>query len=274
MPPLTDQSPPPLHAPSSGHAPVCAAPLVHTRGDRRTLEFMPGDVQSEMRLSRPAALVLAYCRAIMCFALFVPRPRAIVMVGLGGGSLAKFCYRHFPRARITVIELRADVIALREQFCVPPDDARLTVVHADAVDWLAAHPACADVLVIDGFDTAGLPPALGTARFYGDCRSALRDGGVLVANIFSYDPRYAGMLERLRLMFNDRVCWFDRIAGNNRILFAVKAPARLDPAARLPRALRLQRWVARRQGLGHRVLNRLLAHAVVAWLQHPFNRSK
>ncbi|MCE3605176.1 fused MFS/spermidine synthase [Massilia sp. P8910] len=274
MPPLTDQSPPPPPVPSCERGPACGAPLVHTRGDRRILEFSPGDVQSEMRLSRPEALVLAYCRAIMCFALFVPRPRAIVMVGLGGGSLAKFCYRHFPQARITVIELRADVIALREQFCVPPDGPRFKVVHADAVDWLAAAPACADVLVIDGFDSAGLPPALGTARFYGDCRAALRDGGVLVANIFSYDPRYAGMLARLRLMFNDRVCWFERNAGNNRILFAVKAPARLDSTRPLPRALRLQRWVARRQGLGSGVLNRLLARAVVAWLQHPFKPSK
>ncbi len=266
MPPPTEPSRPPTPSP--------AAPLVQTRGDRRTLEFMPGDVQSEMRLSRPQALVLSYCRAIMCFALFVPRPRAIVMVGLGGGSLAKFCYRHFPQARITVIELRADVIALREQFCVPPDDERFTVVHADAVEWLAGAAACADVLVIDGFDTAGLPPALGTARFYGDCRAALRDGGVLVANIFSYDPRHAGMLARLRLMFNDRVCWFERMAGNNHILFAVKAPARLDPARPLARALRVQRWVARRHGLGSIALNRLLARAVVAWLQHRFKRSK
>ena len=124
-------------------------PLVSTRRGRRTLEFAPGDIQSEMRLSRPWALELAYSRAMMCFALFVPRPRHIVMVGLGGGSLAKFCHRVFPATRITVIELRADVIALRGQFCVPPDDARFQVVHADAVDWLAAHPASADVVVLD-----------------------------------------------------------------------------------------------------------------------------
>src|SRR5690349_7442320 len=115
MAPVPDPIPP---------APPEAPPLVRTRGGRRTLEFVPGDVQSEMRLARPDDLVLAYARAMMCFALFVPRPRHILMVGLGGGSLAKFCYRHFPYARITVVELRADVIALRGQFRVPPDDQR------------------------------------------------------------------------------------------------------------------------------------------------------
>src|SRR5205823_11574284 len=161
-----------------------AAPLVRTRGNRRTLEFAPGDIQAEMLLSRPHALALAYTRAMMCFALFVPDPRHIVMVGLGGGSLAKFCHRHFPRARITVLELRADVIALRGQFQVPPDDARFRVVHADAARWLATMPDQADVLLVDGFDEAGLPHALANPVFYHDCRRVLHDGGVLVANGF------------------------------------------------------------------------------------------
>jgi len=255
MPSRTEPSPP-------AHA--GAPPLVRTRRGRRTLEFAPGDVQSEMRLARPDALVLAYARAMMCFALFVPRPRHILMVGLGGGSLAKFCYRHFPEARITVVELRADVIALREQFLVPPDDARFRVVHADAADYVAAAPGSADVLLVDGFDVHGLPPALGSAAFYADCRRALRDGGVLAANVFSYDQDYHGIAQRLGHAFERRVCSFERIAGNNHILFAVRAPVRAGAPA--PRALRVQRLVARRRGLGLGLANRLLARLVVAWL--------
>jgi spermidine synthase len=254
-------------APRTDPSPLPTPPLVTTRGDLRTLEFVPGEVQSEMRLSRPDALVLAYARAMMCFALFVPRPRHILMVGLGGGSLAKFCYRHFPQARITVLELRADVIALRAQFCVPPDDERFTVLHADASAWLAGAPDSVDVLLVDGFDAAGLPAALGSSRFYADCRRALRHGGVLAANIFSYDPLYPAMLGRLRLVFGGQVCWFERVAGNNRILFAVKES--LDTAAapiRRGRASRVLHLVTRRRRLGFGILNRLLVGALVAYL--------
>jgi spermidine synthase len=240
------------------------APLVRTEGGRRTLEFTPGDIQSEMLLARPHALVLAYSRAMMCFALFVPHPRHILMVGLGGGSLAKFCYRHFPRTRITVVELRADVIALRDQFCVPPDDARFRVVHADGADYVRALAASADVLIVDGFDAGGLPPALGSARFYADCRRALRPGGVLVANIFSYDPQFGALCARLRHAFGGKACSLDGAAGNNRILFAVRAPAGAGGAP--ARALRVQRLLARHSGLRARLLNRLLVRAVVAWL--------
>ncbi len=240
-----------------------AAPIVSTRGDRRTLEFTPGDIQSEMRLSRPSALVLAYARAMMCFALLVPRPRHIVMVGLGGGSFAKFCHRHFPWARITVLEVRADVIALREQFHVPPDDARLRVLHCDAAAWLAQQGAVADVLLVDGFDETGLPPTLSSAHFYADCRRALRPGGVMVANIFTYDPHYVTALQRLQAAFGGEVCWLSGIAGNNQILFAQR-PRHAGRAQ--DRTLRLLRDSLGNRGLGAGALNRLLARLVVAWL--------
>jgi len=231
-------------------------PQVHTHGNRRLLEFRPGMVQSEMRLSHPDDLVLAYCRAMMCFTLFQPQPAHIVMVGLGGGSLAKFCYRYLPHARITVLELRADVIALRDQFAIPPDDARFRIIHADAADHMRRLRASADVVLIDGFDEQGMPPVLGSAAFYADCRRALRPGGVLVANIFSYDPLYAAMVRRLRQTFAGRVCMFHGIAGNNRILFAVHGSA---PSP----ALAMQQKVARTNGLALPVLNRLLARWVV-----------
>jgi spermidine synthase len=252
----------PVPAQSTSPPATPAAPLVNTRGDRLTLEFAPGDVQAEMLLSRPDALALAYTRAMMCFALFVPEPRDIVMVGLGGGSLAKFCYRHFPRARITVLELRADVIALRDQFRVPPDDARLRVIHADAVTYLATMPGRADVLLVDGFDAAGLPAALANPVFYRDCRRVLRDGGVLVANVFTYDPRCRGVLEDLGRVFDGHTCWFDKAAGNNRIVYALKRP---DPGAR---AARLQRWLGcgRWRGPGLGLLDRLAVRAVLCWI--------
>lgn len=258
MPPLSDsQEPAPPDAPASP-----PRPLVRTHGDRRTLEFQPGDIQSEMRLSRPHALVLEYARAMMCFALFVPRPRHIVMVGLGGGSLVKFCHRHFPAARITVLEISAEVIALRTQFHVPPDDARLRIVHADAAETMRALDAGADVILLDGFDAAGMPATLGSASFYAACRRALRPGGVLVANLLSYDPQRAALAQRIGAAFDGEVCEFDGIAGDNHLLFAVRRGS--NPAA--ARALRMRRRVARWRGLRPAFLNRLLARVLVAWL--------
>jgi spermidine synthase len=180
--------------------------------------------------------------------------------------MAKFCHRHFPRARITVLELRADVIALRDQFLVPPDDERFRVVHADAAAWLAETPGGppADVIVVDGFDEAGLPPALSSLPFYRDCRRRLAPGGVLVANVFSYDPRIDAVLHALASAFDGRSCQLQKVAGNNRILFAVTSPD--GPAARLQRRLANHGALLPLPLPGRGLLNRLCVRLLLNYL--------
>ena len=244
--------------------------LVRTEGGRRTLEFGVGNVQSAMSLKHPDRLILPYCRVLMAFTLFVPRPRRVLMVGLGGGSLARFCHRYLPNCQVTVLELRADVIAIaRAQFGLPADDSRLQVIQADAASWLDARLALGkdapsfDAILLDGYDARGVPAELASARFFAQCRAALRDGGVLATNLFSYHPHTPPTLARLGLMFNSRLCWLDGASGNNQVVFAIKAPAVLPPGP-LARGLKLQRGLSVRHGLGSRALNRLLC-AVQLW---------
>lgn len=242
--------------------PVPDPPRVHSAAGRRTLEFTEGEIQSEMLLDQPNVLVLEYTRAMMVFTLFQPRPRHIVIVGLGGGSLVKFCYHHFPQARITVLEIRRDVIALRHLFMVPDDDARLRVLHEDASCWLASTGEKADVIVLDGFDSSGLPPALSSLPFYRSCHERLRPGGVLVANLFSYDPDYVAAVQRLQDCFPGRTIRPRAIAGNNEILFAVRAQA----AATTGWREHLVRAMAAPNGFGWGWSNRLFASAIVRWI--------
>jgi spermidine synthase len=126
----------------------------------RRLQFNGGVVQSSMRVSAPFELDLSYTGTMMGFLLFNAAPAHILMVGLGGGSLSKYCYRHLPGARITTLEIDAEVIALRDDFLIPPDDERFQVVHADASEYLAQHDVQADVILLDGYDAAGLPECL------------------------------------------------------------------------------------------------------------------
>lgn len=235
-------------------------PIVYTDGDRRCLMFSDGVIQSEMLLSDPDRLTLAYTRAIMCFVLFQPAPRDVLIVGLGGGSLVKFCLRCLPGARMTVLEIDQQVIALRDSFAIPPDSERLRVVHADAAQHIATLDAQVDVLIVDGFDAGGLPPGLASAEFYNACRRAMRPEGVAVINLHSLEPDYAGIAQRLRLAFDDKLCRFKAIAPHNHIIFAIAATGQLT------RARLLQRLLARTQGFGGE-LNRLLARAVVARLR-------
>src|SRR5438477_3075268 len=104
----------------------------------RTLHVGGEAIQSAMRLDDPFALALDYTRCMMAFLLFHPEPRQALMLGLGGGSLAKFFYRHLRKTKIRVAELDPRVVAVsRAQFSLPPDDARLQVAIGDGAQALA-----------------------------------------------------------------------------------------------------------------------------------------
>lgn len=196
-------------------------PFVQRRGDLLSLHFNGVAIQSEMRLSAPDQLMFSYTRAMMGFLLFQHAPKHLLMVGLGGGSMVKFCHRHLPDTRITVLELDADVIALRDQFMIPLDDARLQIIHADAAAYMESAQQDVDVLLLDGFGADGLPPDLCSAHFYAACRRALNPLGVLVANIIDRDPRLEFCMQYLHAEFDRRVCWCRAEGGGNRIVFAV-----------------------------------------------------
>lgn len=201
----------------------------------RTLHFTPDCVQSSMRLDDPWALDLAYTRTMMGFLLFVPRPRRISLIGLGGGSLLKFCHRHLPQARLQVAELNPKVLALREHFMVPPEDDRLSLHLDDGAHFVRqAHAAC-EVLLLDGFDPSGMPEALCSQRFFDDAMLALDDGGLMVINLHAADPRMALIMGRLARSFEGEQALLAVIdaGGGNRVVFAWRGRdfARCRPAA-------------------------------------------
>jgi spermidine synthase len=154
-------------------------------------------VQSSMRLEDPAVLVTAYTQKMMAFLLFNRAPRDILMIGLGGGSLVKFCHRHLRNTRLTVVEIDPDIVALREWFHIPPDDARLQVLLEDGADFVRRGDRAADVLLIDAFDRAGVAPSLASGDFYAHAFRCLRPNGLLVMNLAGERARYAAHLEQL-----------------------------------------------------------------------------
>ena len=174
-------------------------PFVREDGASRSLHFTLGELQSRMLLRRPCYLDVDYTRTMMGFLLFKPAPVHIGMVGLGGGSLAKFCYRQLRASQMTVLEINPHVIALRREFQVPDDGERFRVIAADGALFLREEVPGFDVLLVDGFDHAGQPPALCSQRFYDDCFAALRADGVLVVNLHSDHrdcPVWAGRISR------------------------------------------------------------------------------
>jgi spermidine synthase len=197
-------------------------PFVHETKKGRSLHFSIAEVQSCMSLAQPDSLDLEYTRTMMGFLLFHPMPLRIGMIGLGGGSLAKFCFRHLQQADITVIEINPHVIALRDDFAVPPDGERFRVIQADGAHFVRTCRDAFDVLLVDGYDYDGLPGELSSERFYDDACSCLRPSGVVVANIHPGPVDFPLYLERIGRSFDGAAVAVRERERGNAIVFARK----------------------------------------------------
>lgn len=199
--------------------------FIRRRWTTTELQFAHGVAQSRMLTFAPDRLLIDYTRTMLGALVLVPRPRSIGMLGLGGGSQAKFCHRHLPGARIEVVDNNPDVIALRRRFRIPADDARFCVVLDDGAQWLRARRGRFDLLLVDGYDETGIPATLSTQRFYDDCRAALAEGGAMAVNLYCSDAQRH--VDRLRHSFGRRrVVVLEEARQSNRVALAwVGTPA-------------------------------------------------
>jgi spermidine synthase len=195
--------------------------IVDCRFQRR-LQFDLYAVQSAMHRDHPDRLSLAYTRKMMAFLLFNRAPERILLLGLGGGSLAKFCYRRLPGAAITAVEVNPDVIALREAFHIPPNDDRFRVICADGADYVARLGHSKDVILADACDREGVAPELDAIEFYQAAHRRLSSSGVFVANICSDSNDWAAHVVKIGAVFGEDFMTLQVRPDGNVIVFAFK----------------------------------------------------
>jgi spermidine synthase len=213
----------------------------------RTLHLGGHAIQSAIRLSSPDRLELAYTRAMMAFLLFAPAPREVLMIGLGGGSIARFAHAQLPTTRVTVAEINPEVVAAaRSFFGLPHDEGRLKVLVADGAAYVPAHPGEYDVVLLDAFEDGRSVRSLATQAFYDACREALRPGGMLVVNFIADEPRFGAYLARIEQAFGGKVLCLPAEDRVNMIVLGFKGRATRLAVGRLKRAAR---ELKRRHGL-------------------------
>jgi len=197
-------------------------PFVIDDGKSRYLYFNVHLMQSEMSLKAPNDLALRYTQKMMGFLLFHPRPKRIALIGLGGGSIIKFCHRRLPGVQLTAIELDPDVIALRDAFFIPPDDERLQILQADGAEYIEQVEKGIDALLIDAFDKTGFAPSLANREFLTAAFAKLSGNGVLVINLAGDKESFAGLIGEVMHVFDDQVIMISVPDDGNHILYAFK----------------------------------------------------
>jgi spermidine synthase len=198
-------------------------------GDIRYLHLGSVWVQGSMDLRKPYDIELEYVQRMMAWLLFVEpdsvAKRHAMQLGLGAGSLTKFCRRKL-RMKTTAIELNPQVIAAcRLWFKLPADDARLSVVLGDAAD-VAAHEhwrGQVDALQVDLYDHEAAAPVLDSKAFYADCRKLLTEDGCMSVNLFGRSSSYEQSVAKIASVFGAQCVWaFRPTREGNTIVLALR----------------------------------------------------
>jgi spermidine synthase len=208
-------------APNAANAPI----TLSEENGVRFLHFGSPWMQGAMRIRRPFDLEIEYTRDMMAWQQHLDAPEHIVQLGLGAGSLTKYCYKHYPRARITAVEINPAVVMCCHQFFkLPKDDTRLQVVIDDAALWVA-HPRRAkscDVLQVDLYDARARGPVHDSVAFYAACRKALTMGGVMTVNVFGNGAGFESSYDAIAQAFAGQCYALPQVDAGNRVVVATR----------------------------------------------------
>ncbi|KAM6218574.1 eEF1A lysine and N-terminal methyltransferase isoform 2-T2 [Rhynchocyon petersi] len=184
-------------------------------------------------------------------------PLALLVVGLGGGSLPLFVHDHFPKSHVDAVEIDPSMLEVATQWFGFSQSDRMQVHIADGLDYVTslAHGGEAqphyDVIMfdVDSKDpTLGMscpPPAFVDHAFLQNVKSILTTEGVFILNLVCRDLGLKNsVLTRLKAVFP--LLYVRRIEGEvNEILFCqlhpnqkLATPELLEVAQTLERTLR------------------------------------
>lgn len=225
----------------------------------RSLYFGTTARQSSMSHDDPVQLVLTYTQSMLAGLLFLPQPREILIIGLGGGSLLRFLAHHYPEAGITVLEYRQSVIDIARDFFHLPESDRIQLVNRDGAEFIhATSDPRYDLILIDAFDATGVHPDVICPDFLHACRNRLQPQGVIALNLWNTDRAACrANIKAFESALNQRALRLPVDARNNLIVFGIPHLRKLPPKRELQNGvLDLKRRLGLDFPLMHRQLRR------------------
>jgi spermidine synthase len=195
------------------------------RNGVRSLHFGTNSRQSSILLGDPDKLALDYVRAMTCWLLFKETLGEALIVGLGGGSLAKHLLHHFPDCKLCAVEYRKSVVKIARSHFGLPLDNRLKIITGDGGTYVRQRCETEqekfDLLFLDAFDHDGMALSLRNIAFFDACQALLKPDGILILNLWATDkPLFASCVEWLNRAFDSKMLFLPVRGKGNIIGFA------------------------------------------------------
>ncbi len=200
-----------------------------------------------MRVKKPNALELDYCKHMMAWLLFLEPPMQCLQLGLGAASLTKFVVHHLADTECTVVDWSAQVVAAAHAaFALPRDCQRLNIVVADANTYMLEQKKANryGVVQVDLYDYQANGPVCDSLAFYRAIEKSMSaQGSIMTVNLFGDHPSFDKNFDRINQAFNRRVICLEPLEEGNTIALGFKGPELNVPWTQLyERAAIVEQW--------------------------------
>jgi spermidine synthase len=135
--------------------------------------------------SDPVTLFLPYSQMMVAALALTSEPKRGLILGHGGGSLAKWLAQYWPELELDIVEVDPAVVRMANEYFgyQPPGNHHVYVKDARA--FLNATAAKYDVIWADAFARHLIPFHLTTVEFFSELHTRLTPNGVVAVNIAS-----------------------------------------------------------------------------------------
>ena len=169
--------------------------FVYEQDDVRCMRFTrkPSVRQTCTYLKDPDRMVFPYTKMMMGALYLAPNPNRILVIGLGGGTLAKTLSSIYPNSEIVSVEIDRAVIKTAEKYFGFKASGKMKVFEQDGRAFVRSalrKNDRYDLIFLDAFDHEYIPEHMLTKEFLEELRDILLPGGVLAANTWSSSKLY------------------------------------------------------------------------------------
>jgi spermidine synthase len=165
-------------------------------GDERCMLFRwprPLGRESCRLLHQPNKLIFDYTQMMLAGLYLNPKPKRILVIGEGGGTIPTALQEMLPDTQIDLVELDKAVDGVARNFFDFKPGAKTRVFIEDGrvfVKRMIPQKPNYDLVLLDAFDADYIPEHMLTREFLQEVKTDMAPNGVIVANTFSDSALY------------------------------------------------------------------------------------
>lgn len=197
-------------------------------GDKLQLRFDNQSLQTQIDRQQPHKLVMTNLLYLMGILIFIPPPRDILILGVGGGAIIHFFQYYLPGVNITGVDYDAKLLDLAQRHLgLPQPGERLSYVTDDAKSFVSSNTGQYDLIVVDIFDGSQSPNWMLQQDFMRSLKNRLSPSGAIAFNLLvESENRFKRFYQSLRQQFSQKSIYIENDNYENRLLYAFNGDLR------------------------------------------------